>query len=132
MTFPHITATYGAILALIYMVLSAWVVAGRGTFKVLHGDGGNLHLNRRIRAHANFAEYVPLILILVGLLEADGAGPVAMNALLLPLVIARIIHPFGMIAPENSAQQFALRAPGAMITWIVLVAAAVMLLLRLG
>jgi uncharacterized membrane protein YecN with MAPEG domain len=130
MIFPHITAAYTAVLALIYMVITAWVTAGRGKFKVLHGDGGNDHLNRRIRAHANFNEYVPLILILAALLEASGAGSVTMNALLLPLVVARIIHPIGMVAAENSPQQFAFRAPGALITWVVLVVAAVLLLIR--
>ncbi|MBW4034671.1 MAG: glutathione S-transferase [Proteobacteria bacterium] len=129
MIFPHITAIYAAILALIYLAITGWVVAGRGKFKVLHGDGGNDNLNRRIRAHANFNEYVPLILVLAALLEARGAGTVTMNALLLPLVVARVIHPFGMMARENSPQQFALRAPGALITWVVLAVVAVMLLL---
>ncbi|SIQ21410.1 MULTISPECIES: MAPEG family protein [Acidiphilium] len=129
MIFPHITAIYAAILALIYLAITGWVVAGRGKFKVLHGDGGNDNLNRRIRAHANFNEYVPLILVLAALLEARGAGTVTMNALLLPLVVARVIHPFGMMARENSTQQFALRAPGAFITWVVLAVVAVMLLL---
>ena len=129
MIFPHITAIYAAILALIYLAITGWVVAGRGKFKVLHGDGGNDNLNRRIRAHANFNEYVPLILVLAALLEARGAGTVTMNALLLPLVVARVIHPFGMMARANSPQQFALRAPGALITWVVLAVVAVMLLL---
>ncbi|MGC9270439.1 MAPEG family protein [Acidiphilium sp.] len=128
MIFPHVTAIYAAILALIYMAISAWVVMGRGKFKIVHGDGGNPHLGRRIRAHANFNEYVPLILILAALLEARGAGPMTMNALLLPLVIARIIHPIGMVARENSVQQVLFRAPGALITWAVLIAAALLLL----
>ncbi|MFT2095261.1 hypothetical protein ACMS1Z_11440 [Acidiphilium multivorum] len=54
-----------------------------------------------------------------------------MNALLFPLLVARIIHPFGMIAPENSPQQFLCRAPGALITWLVLGAEAILLLARL-
>jgi uncharacterized protein len=132
MSFPALTAIYAAVLALIYAVLSAWVVAGRIAFRVNHGDGGHIPMNRRIRAHANFAEYVPLILLLVGLLEADSASRLTIHALLLPLVIARILHPIGMLAPEASAQQFALRGPSAMVTWLVLVIAAVLLLLRLA
>lgn len=129
---PAITALYAALLALVYMAITAWVTMGRAKFRIVHGDGGNLNLNRRIRAHANFAEYVPLILILAALLESLGARPVIMNSLLLPLLIARIIHPFGMMAAENSPQQFALRAPGALITWLVMVAASVLLLLRVA
>lgn len=132
MVFPTVTAFYAAILALVFMALSAWVTAGRGKLDILHGDGGDDGLNRRIRAHANFAEYVPLILLVAALLEADGATEFTMNALLLPLLIARIIHPIGMVARKNSPQQFAFRAPGALITWVVMVATAILLLLRVA
>jgi uncharacterized membrane protein YecN with MAPEG domain len=132
MAFPAVTAGYAAVLALIFMALSAWVVAGRFRLRINHGDGGNAGLNRRIRAHANFAEYVPLILLLATLLEAGGAGRLTLHALLLPLTIARVMHPIGMVAPENSLQQFAFRAPSMMLTWTVLVIAAALLLLRLA
>jgi uncharacterized membrane protein YecN with MAPEG domain len=132
MVFPAITAIYAAVLALIFMALTVWVSLGRLRFRVNHGDGGNVVLNRRIRAHANFAEYVPLILLLVALLEADGAGRFTIHALLLPLTIARIMHPIGMVAREFSAQQFTLRGPGAAVTWAVMVIAAVLLLVRLA
>jgi uncharacterized membrane protein YecN with MAPEG domain len=52
------------------------------------------------------------------------------NALLLVLVVARLAHPIGMVAPEASLQQFAFRAPGALATWAVMVVAAVLLLLK--
>ena len=129
MAFPAITSIYAGILGLIYFALSAWVVMGRGKYRVIHGDGGKAPLNRRIRAHANFAEYVPLILLLAALIEAGG-GATGIHALLAPLVIARLMHPIGMVARENSTQQIAFRAPGAIITWVVLVAASVMLLVR--
>jgi len=130
MVFPAVTAIYAAVLALIFMALTMWVSAARFRFRVNHGDGGNTELQRRIRSHANFAEYVPLILILVALLEAGGAARFTIHALLLPLVIARIMHPIGMVAPEFSVRQFAFRAPGACVTWAVMVIAAVLLLIR--
>ena len=132
MIFPSVTAFYAAILALIYLGLSLWVVLGRGKFKAVHGDGGHELLRRRIRAHANFIEYVPLILILCALLEAHGTGWLTMTLLLLPLTIARLMHPVGMVAQENSLQQYLFRAPAALITWIVMAAAAILLLLRVG
>ena len=130
MVFPTLTAIYAAVLALIYFALSLWVVAGRAQYRVMHGDGDRDPLQRRIRSHANFAEYVPIILLLVGLLEAGGGGRVMIQALLLVLVVARIMHPIGMVAREGSFQQFAFRGPGAMATWVVMVVAAVQLLLR--
>ncbi len=132
MLFPTHTAAYTAILGLIYLALSAWVVAGRGKYKAFHGDGGAPALNRRIRAHANFNEYVPLLLIMVALLEGGGAQPGTVHALLGALVIARIMHPFGMVAPDNTPQQFIFRGLSAIATWIILLVAAILLLIRLA
>ena len=108
MAYPSITAGYAALLGLIFAAMSAWVISGRFGHQVLHGDGGLDTMNRRIRAHANFAEYVPLTMIVVGLLEAAGAGGILIHVLLLPLTVARVLHPFGMIAPLNSLQQLRL------------------------
>ena len=131
MTYPLVTSGYAAFLALIFVAISAWVVAGRAAFKVNYGDGGDDRLTRRMRAHANFAEYVPLILILVALLEARATSRFTIHALLLPLVIARALHPFGMLARDGSRQQLAFRGSTTMVTWLVLVAAAVLLLVDL-
>jgi uncharacterized membrane protein YecN with MAPEG domain len=130
MTFPATTALYAAILGLIFALLSFWVIGGRGQFNVMHGDGGKEQLHRRIRAHANFAEYVPLILVLAALLEGGGAPASRIHWLLAPLTAARLLHPVGMLARENSPQQFAFRAPGAVVTLIVLIAASIMLLMQ--
>jgi uncharacterized membrane protein YecN with MAPEG domain len=130
MLFPAVTSAYAALLALLYLVLTAWVTAGRAKYRVHHGDGGHPDLNRRIRAHANFAEYVPLTLLLAALLEAAGTGRGTLHALLLPLLLARVLHPIGMVAPEMSVRQFSCRGVGAFVTWLVLLAAAVLLLVR--
>jgi uncharacterized membrane protein YecN with MAPEG domain len=130
MQYPALTSVYAAILALIFAAVSIWVSQGRGQFKILHGDGGNSGLQRRIRAHANFAEYVPLIVVLVALLEAGGAPRAEVHALLAPLVIARAMHPVGMVAGEGAPQQYLFRGVGATVTVLVMVAASVLLLAR--
>ncbi|MBS0517283.1 MAG: MAPEG family protein [Proteobacteria bacterium] len=130
MTFPSVTATYAALFGLIFLGLTAWVIGGRARFKAHHGDGGEERLNRRIRAHANFAEYVPLILILVALLEGGGANRSIVNALLAPLLVARLAHPFGMVAPIASPQQFGFRGLSVIVTMLVLFAASLLLLAR--
>jgi uncharacterized membrane protein YecN with MAPEG domain len=128
--FPIVTAGYAAILALLFAVLSALVVTSRVRLRVNHGDGGKPILNRLIRAHANFAEYVPLILLLVALIEAGGVARGAVHALLLPLLVVRTLHPIGMLAPEASLRQFACRGSAAIVTWLVLIVAAALLLNR--
>ena len=131
MSFPTLTALYAAVLSLMFAALSIWVVAGRGQFRIHHGDGGKEAMNRRIRAHGNFAEYVPLILLLAAFLEGAGAGHRMIHALLAPLVVARLMHPIGMLAREGSLQQFAFRGVAALATFVILTTAAVLLLLRL-
>jgi uncharacterized membrane protein YecN with MAPEG domain len=130
MIIPSVTGFYAALLALLYIGLTIWVVAGRARYRVHHGDGGTAELNRRIRAHGNFAEYVPFILLLAALLEGQGGSPILLHGMLASLLLARLIHPVGMTAPEASMRQYGLRGVGAMITWLVLITAAVALLVR--
>jgi uncharacterized membrane protein YecN with MAPEG domain len=130
MMFPVVTAAGAAVLSLIYAALSAWVIAGRLSMGVLHGDGGNAALNRRTRAHANFIEYVPLILLMAALLESGGGSQTLIEVLLVVLVVARLMHPFGMLAQVNSVQQYVCRGGAASATMVVLVATAVALLKR--
>ena len=130
MVFPVVTAAAAAVLGLILAALSAWVMAGRLSMGVLHGDGGRAALNRRTRAHANFIEYVPLILLLAALLESGGGSRTRIEILLAVLVVARLMHPFGMLAPPNSAQQYVFRGGAALATMVVLVVTAVTLLVR--
>ena len=130
MIYPIVTARYAAVLALVFAVLSGWVIAGRFRFRVLHGDGGDDRMNRRIRAHGNCAEYVPFILLLALLLEAGGTERWMIHALLLPLVAFRVMHPVGMLAPVGSVQQYAFRGVSAAGTVAILVVAALLLLSR--
>ena len=130
MVFPVVTATAASVLGLIYAVLSGWVIGGRLSFGVLQGDGGQEAMLRRMRIHANFGEYVPLILLLDGLLEAGGSSGTLVGVLLVVLVVARLMHPFGMLAAPNSMNQYVLRGGAASATIVVLVISAVTLLVR--
>ena len=132
MIYPALTAFYGAILALIYIGLSGWVIGGRTTKDTLIGDGGDLAMEKRIRSHANFQEYVPFAVILIGLLEAGGAGHDLVRILLIVLIVARLMHPIGMFARKNSPQQFLFRGVGIIATLGVIIVSAVTLLVRLS
>lgn len=130
MIFPATTAFYAAILGLIYVGLSSWVIGGRLTGNVLFGDGGQDALQRRIRSHANFMEYVPFAVGLIALYEAGDGAQAWVQGLLIVLVIARILHPIGMFAGANTPRQFACRGGGIVATLVVMAVAAVLLLLR--
>lgn len=130
MLFPAVTAVYTCIFAVIFTALSIHVVILRGRTGIVHGDQGHDLLNRTIRAHGNFAEHVPFILLLCALAEGAGAGPSSVHLLLGPLVIARIMHPIGMRQPVGSVRQYAWRATSVTITWLVLLGSAGLLLVH--
>lgn len=69
---PSITAAYLAVFALLYAGLSLQVVRLRRKFRFAFGDGGNNELRNAIRAHSHFAEYVPIIALMVAMLEITG------------------------------------------------------------
>ena len=73
-----ITLTTAGILGLLGLGLSFRVSMGRGKYKVYMGDGGNPDMIVLMRTQANFVEYVPLLLVLLGLLELGGANRTAL------------------------------------------------------
>lgn len=113
-----ITLVTAGFCGLLYFVLSLRVSQVRVAEKVMTGDGGNGLLLARVRAHANFAEYVPIILILMGAIEARiGAGNELLASTGILLFLLRISHAFGMTRPAPNP----FRLSGAVGTWIVLV-----------
>ena len=64
-----ITGFYAAGLAFLLIALTIHTIKGRRQNRVPLGDNHNYDLQRRIRAHSNFAEYTPIFLILLGVLE---------------------------------------------------------------
>ena len=64
----HVTVLYAGINGLIILVLALNVVRLRRNTRVGLGDGGNDDMLRACRMHANATEYVPIVLILMGLL----------------------------------------------------------------
>jgi uncharacterized membrane protein YecN with MAPEG domain len=95
-----VTPIYAGLLALLFFVLSLRVVKLRGHGASL-GDGGNPILLRRIRAHGNFAEYVPFILLMMGMLELSHFSVYLLHALGITLVIARLLHGYALSFSER-------------------------------
>jgi uncharacterized protein len=126
----NVTLITAGLLGLLLFFLSAYVVAGRVNFKVGNGDGGNATMRQRIRAQANFVEYVPLALVLLFLVEKEAVGPrwmvVAMGAV---LVVARLWHAQGLLSTEGTS---AGRFMGTNLTWLTILAGAVACLGRGG
>lgn len=127
---PSITALYLAVLALLYTVLALQVGRLRQTKQASFGDNDSAELRSAIRAHANFIEYVPIITLMVAMLEMAGASALRVHLLMGALLVSRLLHPLGMYAKPNTLQFRVGRVGGITITLGLLVACAVMILLR--
>jgi uncharacterized membrane protein YecN with MAPEG domain len=123
---PTVTIWAAGLLGLIFVVLSARVVMARMQGKVLLGDGdastaegGPAPLLVAIRSQANFAEYVPLCLLLISGLEMRSGPTLLVKTLAGFLILARIAHPYGMAMPSPNP----FRAGGFLLTVLVLAVA---------
>jgi uncharacterized protein len=113
----HITALYAALLVPLFIVLSVRVIRNRRGRKIRIGDGQDAMMLRAMRVHANFAEYVPMSLILMGLAESTGVHPLLLHASGMALIIGRLSHAFG-VSQINENLRF--RITGMALTFTVL------------
>lgn len=114
-----VTMMTAGVCGLIFLALTWGVVARRVSGKIMIGDGGDAVMLQRIRAHANFTEHVPLILILMAAVElAAGHGSPFLWGAGGLLVAARIAHAVGMARPSPNP----FRAFGALASWLLILA----------
>jgi uncharacterized membrane protein YecN with MAPEG domain len=116
---PLITPLYAALAAAILIVLSLRVIGVRRGRRVAIGDDGDEDLARRIRAQGNFAEYTPLALLMILLLELGGAPAWQLHLLGAALILGRILHAWSLAAHSGNG-----RVAGMALTFFVLTAAA--------
>lgn len=117
-----ITALYAGLLGLLMLILALRVVAVRRAKSIGLGDGGDALLLSRIRIHGNAAEYVPLALILLLILEINGASATWMHGLGIALVVGRLAHAQGLTQASGVSPG---RFVGNILTWGVILVAAV-------
>jgi uncharacterized membrane protein YecN with MAPEG domain len=111
-----VTPLYAGLLALWFLVLS-WRVVQRRRAGIHLGDGGDPAMLRVIRGHANFAEYVPLALLLMGMLELSRFSIYVLHALGIVLLVARLLHGYALSFTDQFASG---RIWGAALTFVVL------------
>ncbi len=120
----QITLFYASLSALLLIGLSVQVVRLRRQLRIGVGSGGNPQLECAIRAHGNFCEYVPIALLLLLALELAASLPGwALHLLGGMLVVGRLLHGFFGLnrGPGTSFGRFF----GTLLTWLMIVAAAV-------
>lgn len=122
-----ITALYAGILGIWLVVLSVRVIVVRRSARVSLGDGGNVALERRIRAQGNLAEYGPMALILIGILEGAGTSALVLHGLGILLVAGRLMHGWALSFSQGNAVG---RTGGMVLTLTVIAIAALLNLAR--
>ena len=116
-----ITPIFSAIFALFFVYLSVNVIKARRQNKVSIGTGRNQIVERSMRVHANFAEYVPFSLLLIVMLEINQTNIIVILMLCVVLLVGRIVHAWGVSSED---EKFVYRVAGMMMTFSVMIAAA--------
>jgi len=119
-----VTPLYAGLLAVWFVLLSVRVVGLRRR-GIVFGDNGDVGVIRIVRAQANFAEYVPLALLMMGFLEVGRHSIYVLHALGIALVVARLVHGLALSFGWNT--RFG-RVAGAAITFFVLLVEAALCL----
>lgn len=118
-------APYVAVLSLVFVVLSVRTLALRRKLGVGVGDGGHQQLIKAARAHANFAEYTPLCVLLILLIEMTTNATWLVHGYCVVLIAGRIVHAFGV---SQVKENYKFRVFGMACTFVVLIGSAVRLL----
>jgi uncharacterized membrane protein YecN with MAPEG domain len=112
-----ITLTLAGAATLINIWIAQRVGQMRHAHKVSVGDGGVQPLIARMRAHANFVEYTPSFLILIGLIEMARGSALWLWAVGIVFILARIAHVFGMDRPPGNR----VRTLGMLVSAVILI-----------
>jgi len=90
------TLCLAAAAAIINIWLSQRIGQLRHRHKISIGTGGNEMIERRMRAQLNFAENVPLVLILIAIIEMTGKAGLWLAPAGAVFMLGRVLHGLGM------------------------------------
>ncbi|KTD32935.1 glutathione S-transferase [Legionella nautarum] len=113
-----ITMLTASLLSFLYIIISMKIIKLRHQYRVSMGSGGNEHLERIIRAQANFAEYVPLSLILMLCAEANQVNLIILSILACILILGRLFHAYAFIFNKK---HFKFRVRGMILTFTAII-----------
>ncbi|WP_170325758.1 MAPEG family protein [Ruegeria arenilitoris] len=117
-----VTPVYAALLAILFIALSVRVISQRRSDKISYGDGGNTTMLKVMRTHSNFVEYTPFAVLLIAMVELQGASGLLLNLLGLTLLSGRLLHAYGF---GRSPQIVILRQIGMLLTFAAILVAAI-------
>lgn len=120
-----IVPAYAAVLALVFVALSFRTLGLRRSKGIAIGTADDPELTRAMRVHSNFAEYVPIALILLFFLESRTNGTTLIHILCALLIVGRVVHAYGVSQAEEN---FRFRVTGMVLTLGTIISASIRLL----
>jgi uncharacterized protein len=113
-----VTTILSSLLSLLFVWLSIQVIKRRRQLRVLIGAGGKQELEWAIRAQGNFAEYVPISLILIACAEFNKTDWRVLVIFAVMLVLGRLLHAYGFLFARDNLD---FRVKGMMLTfWMII------------
>ncbi|MBD2813713.1 MAPEG family protein [Xenorhabdus sp. Flor] len=91
-----ISSLYIVLGALLVIKLSFDVIKLRTQYRVTYGDGGFYELQTAIRIHGNAVEYIPISLLLLLIMEMNGAAVWMLHICGILLLAGRLLHYYGL------------------------------------
>lgn len=104
-----VTLFAAGIMTIWYVFISLQVSLARGKQQVVLGDGGGGALQRLVRVQGNAAEYVPLFLLLLALLEFHELRADVLYVLAGVFLLSRFLHRRALLADSVSQRIWAMQ-----------------------
>lgn len=120
---------YAAVFGIIHFAITIRIGLIRARTRVSLGDGGDKGFLKLIRGQQNFAENVPIALILCTLVGLQGASVMVMHILLLLLLVGRVSH---YLQITGALKPIVFRMGGMILTFLSMLIASACLLLNLS
>lgn len=117
-----VTPIYTAIFGFVFVALSVRTLLLRRSLGVGIGDGDQPILARAVRVHSNFAEYVPLSLLLIYFLETQAKSSPWIHVLCSALLVGRITRAFGV---SQVKENYRYRVIGMALTFTAILSASI-------
>lgn len=116
-----ITPFYAALFGIILFVLSIRTIRLRRQLRIAIGASNDAAMERAMRVHANFCEYVPIALLLIYMMELVVGASYWIHVMGIGLLVGRVIHAYGV---SKSHEDLRFRVTGMVLTFTVILSSA--------
>jgi uncharacterized protein len=123
----YITPFYSGIFGLFFVALSVRTLLLRRKFGIAIGSNNQPILERASRVHSNFAEYVPMALLLIYFLELKMPSNIWIHFVCIALLVGRISHAYGV---SQVQEKLIYRVIGMTLTFVAIVSTSVRLIIN--